>query len=373
MAAEKKMSGGVLLVAALSGLCLISIVVVSAPYVALVLACGSGVYGGLILAGRVHRGRTDRLSMGILVIVGSVVLAVCAVAASGTKQDAERNQQTAEKIRKAQEAAAVRRRAERDAELRKQAPIVVQNARQALESAKTQLAKKDYKGIVSSVNVPRARLAELAQLQPPIEDTHLVYSEINNLYEEAKLFVTAGEYLGHAEMVLEKKFDDPVDAEETYQTALTNLDTIQGKPLEEKKRKIQAASRRLRAKLDRVKDAAFDGKLAKEIAKEGMTRVSAKVLFNDFNSNEVVAEERYRGRKLAVDGNVDNISTNAFGTPTIHLKTSNMFMSVHAKMKSRGDAAQLRPRDRVLLRCIGSIAIVGDVFLNDCSTMAYWR
>ena len=48
--------------------------------------------------------------------------------------------------------------------------------------------------------------------------------------------------------------------------------------------------------------------------------ITAKQLFNDYENNEVAADEKYKKKKLAVTGIIKQISKDAFNNPFVSLK-----------------------------------------------------
>ena len=70
--------------------------------------------------------------------------------------------------------------------------------------------------------------------------------------------------------------------------------------------------------------AAGEAKAAKE--KETVA-VSSSQLFNDYQSNEVAADNKYKGKQLLVTGTVASIDKGPFGGLVLQLAASNQFMS----------------------------------------------
>jgi hypothetical protein len=96
--------------------------------------------------------------------------------------------------------------------------------------------------------------------------------------------------------------------------------------------------------------------------------VSALRLFDDYQANEVAADQVYRGRWLRITGVVDAINKDFLDKTYLTLQTSNMFMSVHATlMGTEGGAASLRRGQQVALICKGQGMTMGSPMLDDCT------
>ena len=73
------------------------------------------------------------------------------------------------------------------------------------------------------------------------------------------------------------------------------------------------------------------------------TAVDAAELFDAYQSNEVSADDRFKGRMLAVHGTVQSIDKDFTGDIVLRLATSNQFMPVDATLKGaeKSSAARL--------------------------------
>ena len=96
--------------------------------------------------------------------------------------------------------------------------------------------------------------------------------------------------------------------------------------------------------------------------------VSAAQLFADYKANEIAADEKYKGKTLAVSGTVENIGKDITDDMYITLKTSDFIMSVQAyfpdELKSRLASMQKGAAVTVKCRCDGKF---GNVLLKGCS------
>ena len=97
--------------------------------------------------------------------------------------------------------------------------------------------------------------------------------------------------------------------------------------------------------------------------------VSAFRLFSDYESNEVAADARYKGRALAVSGTVQSVDKDLLDDIIVVLQSPNMFMGVHASLKASESqaAANLTKGERVVVLCQGEGRVIGIANLSDCT------
>jgi hypothetical protein len=97
-------------------------------------------------------------------------------------------------------------------------------------------------------------------------------------------------------------------------------------------------------------------------------KVSAATLWQAYHSNEVAADEVYKGKKLLITGTVAEVKKDAFDNIVVWLETPNMFMRVMAKVKDseKPRAAQLGKGGAVTALCEGGTMIMGSPTLHDC-------
>lgn len=99
------------------------------------------------------------------------------------------------------------------------------------------------------------------------------------------------------------------------------------------------------------------------------TPVDAAELFDAYRSNEVSADDRFKGRVLAVRGTVQSIDKDFTGDIVVRLATSNQFMPVDATLKAaeKSSAARLAKGMSVQLTCKGRGMVIGRPQLAGCS------
>jgi len=94
--------------------------------------------------------------------------------------------------------------------------------------------------------------------------------------------------------------------------------------------------------------------------------VDAAALQTAYATNEVRADQQYRGKRLAVSGKVAKVGKDALDRPFLGLATKNRFVHVVATGVSSQDVAQLNPGEQVTVVCTGAGMSLGSATL-DCS------
>lgn len=97
-------------------------------------------------------------------------------------------------------------------------------------------------------------------------------------------------------------------------------------------------------------------------------KISASQLFNEYQANEVAADQRYKGKWLLVSGTVQSIDKNAFNNIVVRLRTSNEFMGAMAHLDDahEGLAASLNKGQKIQLECKGGGIVIGSPVLKEC-------
>ncbi len=96
--------------------------------------------------------------------------------------------------------------------------------------------------------------------------------------------------------------------------------------------------------------------------------ITAPQLFADYHANEVAADEKYKGKWLAVTGQVDSVGKDILDNIFISLRTQNRFMSARAQMEQSDSdqVARLKRGQKVMLLCSGSGLLLGSPLLDKC-------
>jgi hypothetical protein len=96
--------------------------------------------------------------------------------------------------------------------------------------------------------------------------------------------------------------------------------------------------------------------------------IAAPQLGNEFDSNEIAAEGKYKNRLLAITGIIENFRKGPFGGTYVDLSTGQMFSAVHCEFKEGYDAqlAQYRKGAKITIMGTCKGMILGSVMLDDC-------
>lgn len=96
--------------------------------------------------------------------------------------------------------------------------------------------------------------------------------------------------------------------------------------------------------------------------------IDAVQLWQDYDANEVAADNAYKGRHLAVKGVVQSIDKDFMDNIVVHLEAPNTFMPTMATMQSSQAtaAAELSKGDVVEMLCVGAGRFVGSPALRGC-------
>lgn len=96
--------------------------------------------------------------------------------------------------------------------------------------------------------------------------------------------------------------------------------------------------------------------------------VTAYKLAQDYEANELAADNKYKGKALSIVGSLVSINRDFLDKPYLMLRAPNEFMGVHADLRESQAtlAAGLSRGQRVSLVCEGNGMIVGSPMLKDC-------
>ena len=107
---------------------------------------------------------------------------------------------------------------------------------------------------------------------------------------------------------------------------------------------------------------------AVESAEDLPLAVTAKQLFEAYESNEASAQSYFGKRKLLVSGTVEKVALDIMDDPEILLRTPNQFMSAHAALadEAKNQAGQYSPGDAVKLLCNDVSEVASIPMLKKC-------
>jgi len=103
-------------------------------------------------------------------------------------------------------------------------------------------------------------------------------------------------------------------------------------------------------------------------AAEPPVRVSSIKLFSDYDSNEVVANNKYKGKTLIVTGRIEEITDEYVA---LSAGEDNFLNSVDVKGLSIDEISMLRKNRSITVECIGDgvSSFVGDPQLDNCKLL----
>ncbi|HZZ86074.1 MAG TPA: hypothetical protein VFE30_16205 [Anaeromyxobacteraceae bacterium] len=108
---------------------------------------------------------------------------------------------------------------------------------------------------------------------------------------------------------------------------------------------------------------------ARPAARTAGMEVDNRRLWQDYEANEVAADNVYRGKTLKVRGTVSSVDKDFMDNIVVHLASPNEFMNTMAtvqKAEAR-QAAQLSKGQRISLICEGKGRVMGSPSLDDCT------
>jgi PBP1b-binding outer membrane lipoprotein LpoB len=116
---------------------------------------------------------------------------------------------------------------------------------------------------------------------------------------------------------------------------------------------------------------------AKKPAKPEPPKVDAMLtaakLHKEYNANEVRADSKYKGKRLAVAGRVESIDKDFMGDIVLKLKAGNGFLdTVSADLldAEKSKAMDLSKGDKVFLLCTGGTMVMNMPTLRKCSMIS---
>ncbi len=107
------------------------------------------------------------------------------------------------------------------------------------------------------------------------------------------------------------------------------------------------------------------------VGDDGVTSVGSMRLFQDYEANEVAADNQYKGRPVRVTGRVIAVEKNMVGAAVLGLVSGNAIFRTMATLTPMDTprAASLAKGDTVLVQCIGAGSMLRMPLLEDCSLL----
>lgn len=102
---------------------------------------------------------------------------------------------------------------------------------------------------------------------------------------------------------------------------------------------------------------------------EPRTKVDAATLFTEYAKNQIAADTKYKGHRLAVQGRVQGLYKDPWGKVVIVLESPDVFRGIRATLEdeSQKAAAGLVRGVGVSLTCEGGERVIGSPTLTGCS------
>lgn len=96
--------------------------------------------------------------------------------------------------------------------------------------------------------------------------------------------------------------------------------------------------------------------------------ITARKLYEDYRSNEIASDEKYKDKILDITGNVLQIKKDILDDLFVLLDAGNPIMGVQAYFGDRHKSklANLKKGDRVVIRCRGA-GLMGNAIVKGCS------
>lgn len=104
------------------------------------------------------------------------------------------------------------------------------------------------------------------------------------------------------------------------------------------------------------------------VGADGVTSVGSIRLFQDYNANEVAADNRYKGKQVRVTGRVFAVEKNLVGAAVLGLTSGNTIFQTMATLTpdATQHAAVLAKGDTVVIQCTGAGSMMRMPQLDDC-------
>jgi hypothetical protein len=98
------------------------------------------------------------------------------------------------------------------------------------------------------------------------------------------------------------------------------------------------------------------------------TLITANDLYEAFDSNEISAESRYKGKEIIITGNITNIKKNIAGQPIVRIDAGMLkFISARFPKNSMNQLASMKKGVKAKFLCVVEYKILRTVHLSNCS------
>lgn len=97
--------------------------------------------------------------------------------------------------------------------------------------------------------------------------------------------------------------------------------------------------------------------------------LSATALFHAYESNEIVAEDSYNGRRVGISGRISGFKQAMMGAPIVLLEagSANKSVSCHFPKKAQAEIARLKIGDHIKVNCTVKYRMGDMIHASACS------
>jgi hypothetical protein len=101
------------------------------------------------------------------------------------------------------------------------------------------------------------------------------------------------------------------------------------------------------------------------------SEVTASKINNDYQENEIAADQKYNGKRIIIRGKIKAISKNAFDNGYFVLNTGKPFQEMNAELTKDATvkAASIKKGSNVILVCERTSFVIGSVVAGKCVTL----
>jgi len=91
----------------------------------------------------------------------------------------------------------------------------------------------------------------------------------------------------------------------------------------------------------------------KATAKPALPTFSARTMFDDYEANEISADNKYKGKEFNITGTIHDVGKDIMGKAFVALETKNQFLSIQCYVKDANTLAKLSKGQSVTLSGTG--------------------
>lgn len=230
--------------------------------------------------------------------------------------------------------------------------------------------KKDTKPVATAAPDPSAAAAKAAADQKAAEEAKAAKEK--NAVEtfptkKTEIAATITKAKSAADTSKWAQADTDLKTAETALASFKGTSIAESKDFQDLDTKATTLRKKVDPQMEKIAKAAAVAAEEKELKANSIV-VSNSTLFNDYQANEVAADNKYKGKKLLVSGTVASIDKGPFGGLILRLASPNEFMNTMCDIEKseQGTMATLSKGDQVRVLCKGHGMVLGSPSLDDC-------